>query len=688
RHNFQGSFDALNYKDGYWQLRKESIGVIAGGQRLLPVEPADLARASEPTPAQAQGGMAELAYSSIMDYGARMNGSIHGIGKYDEAAILFGYSGGGELGWVEVFEETRTDLDAPHQAWKSTRTDQPVWLRGAHVQIPFAHVTHSTSYHPFYTDRFHYSMLPLHFADGTLAQRPLSEGIEQGIQRMGKRGYRKWSEMKPYYDAIRAELKSVGVNDAIVTYYDPVLPDRVVSKAAPAGMPVEVPYMFCTDSEVAANVTCNRWDAGADLYEMTRDWVSRYEDYYAFSHFKRDRLFFSTNSVLSRTYGRLLANLPNVYQNWLFGQYLYQETYGYSIDDMELLGAGDPVWQSYYTMGVFDGLNTLLKTFSAVPPGYYGKVDDAGGARWERLEENLPDSSRMEQGREDALVASVSGAGRPYTDVVYLPRGPGVRSPYTLTETDGYDFYSRVHEVGHFWDQVAAMNALTSSTTSFLGVDRGSDALKYSLPYFITFSKELSRAFSGVWTEDASALAPTLVKREGRLAEVAAPVQVRAEDYLAGFVYPPAPAPGAGPVERAVSRPTWGTRYYAELFGMSFFTENFNQDFATQNQVFILGSGDSVEPITGYKQVKYADRFGGGFSYAALCKLSIPTDVNSACVQPPAAATMVLRAEQLATQMDAETDAGKRAALEAELRETERSLDIMRGLYGVFGRVL
>ncbi|MCI0572436.1 MAG: zinc-dependent metalloprotease, partial [Myxococcaceae bacterium] len=380
RHNFQGSFDALNYKDGYWQLRKESIGVQAGGKLVLPIEPDDLVAAAVPTQAQVEGGMAELAYSSIMDYGARMNGSIHGLGRYDEAAILFAYAGGGELGWVEVFPDVRREVATPNARWETTRLDRPLLVRGAQVQVPFSQATHYTPYSAFYTDRFHYTTLPLHFADATL---PLPQAIEQGVQRMGKRSYRKWSEMKPYYDAIQQELKSLGVDDVSWGYGDIQLPQLVLSRVAPTGMPVEVPYMFCSDGEVAANVTCNRWDAGADLYEMNRDWVSRYEDYYAFSHFKRDRLFFSTDSVFSRTYGRLLGNLPNVYQNWLFNQFIYQQAYGFTEEEMEeLVGVGDPLWQSYFTMAVFDGLNTLLSTFSAVPPGYYGKVVDVSGTRW------------------------------------------------------------------------------------------------------------------------------------------------------------------------------------------------------------------------------------------------------------------------------------------------------------------
>src|SRR5690606_15350344 len=42
----------------------------------------------------------ELKQASIMDYGAKFNAEFMGLGKYDRAAIAFGY---GNL--VEVFEE-------------------------------------------------------------------------------------------------------------------------------------------------------------------------------------------------------------------------------------------------------------------------------------------------------------------------------------------------------------------------------------------------------------------------------------------------------------------------------------------------------------------------------------------------------------------------------------------------------
>ena len=81
RHNFAASTDALNYHDEYWQIRDPNAQAL------------DL-----PTRNEMQLGLRQYAYSSIMDYGAKFLSDLKGLGKYDHAAIKFGY---GQL--VEAF---------------------------------------------------------------------------------------------------------------------------------------------------------------------------------------------------------------------------------------------------------------------------------------------------------------------------------------------------------------------------------------------------------------------------------------------------------------------------------------------------------------------------------------------------------------------------------------------------------
>lgn len=77
RHNFEASFDALNYQDEFWEIRKNSAPEEWAEQRLP-----------------------EYRYASIMDYGARFNSDTKGLGRYDYAAISYVYAG-----YAEAFSD-------------------------------------------------------------------------------------------------------------------------------------------------------------------------------------------------------------------------------------------------------------------------------------------------------------------------------------------------------------------------------------------------------------------------------------------------------------------------------------------------------------------------------------------------------------------------------------------------------
>ncbi len=86
QHNFGGSDDVINYHDEYWKIRDD--GEV--GPRL--VDPI--------TDEEINARIYDYAYSSIMDYAGRYTIDGLGVGKYDKAAIMFGYGGK-----VEVFRD-------------------------------------------------------------------------------------------------------------------------------------------------------------------------------------------------------------------------------------------------------------------------------------------------------------------------------------------------------------------------------------------------------------------------------------------------------------------------------------------------------------------------------------------------------------------------------------------------------
>lgn len=684
-HNFIASADALNYHDGYWELRKETIGVEVGGRRVMPVTAQNMLDASKPNQRQIDESMYEYTYSSIMDYGARVNAQNKGTGKYDDAAILFVYGGGYEPGWVEVFNELRNNYSAPNITVPLDNQAKVFTVRGAHVEIPLAHVEHYTPVSTFYTDKYHYSTLPFHFAD----QQPSLEAmLEQGIARMKNRSFRKWSEMERHYDRIRAELKNYNLSQTGFTENDYTRARDIINAAGGNTVPVEVPYMFCSDYEVGANLMCNRNDQGADVFEMTKKWMERFEQTYVFSNFRRDRLIYSPAAVASGKFGRFLGNIPNVYQQWLFNIYFLANYYELSPEEMDkYFGLGDPIWQNYWTMAVVDSTNLLMQQLSIPSAGYHGKRADGS---WEYVPTGDPLNRRLEPAAEAALKIELAKPQRGgYSDIVYVPRGPG-RSMFTVFDTFGYDGFSRVNEAGHFWDVYAALIALATSETNFLGVDRGSDALRYSLPYYMTFSEELAPLFNNYWTQNASYYSPMLAKQADGTAFVQVPTFLRAEKYIPGFVYPVAPAvpvdSGGQPMVMTKVAPvsTWSARFYAQFLSMAFFTENFNLEFAHFNQVFRLGAGDNLTPSNGFEVVTYEDPFGGGYIYAALRRIGD--------TQPPAGPAMVLRAAEfrtkweLARSSNQPVDGLTATQWEAEVRQATRTLEMMRGLYDIFGR--
>ena len=87
RHNFSGSYDAVNYNGKYWDLR------TAG-------DPTPQSRAWDPiTQDEINGRIREYQYSTVMDYGNNFTvADANGVQHYDYAAIKMGY---GDL--VEVF---------------------------------------------------------------------------------------------------------------------------------------------------------------------------------------------------------------------------------------------------------------------------------------------------------------------------------------------------------------------------------------------------------------------------------------------------------------------------------------------------------------------------------------------------------------------------------------------------------
>lgn len=529
RHNFEGSFDALNYHDHYWDLR---------GENGKPLE--------DPTLEQRKAGMDDYKYSSIMDYAQRVHSDLQGLGKYDLAAIAFGY---GQL--VEVFDAAPADPIAinPPQ-FNPYKADQ---VDGYHVFAPLyrdplrAVVQHGLR---------HYTEMPK---------------VMGGVQKMRARKF------IPYGQVV-AEMVGQGST-----------PDQPKKRTL-----WEVPYRFCSDEYAEGTPSCNRFDAGADSAELLRTGLQQYRDHYLLQAFRRDRVGFSIGDYEGRLWGHYFLPIALQYQNWVFQQYdpdvalnpgvlwdwltwdpsLVKQ---YSLESKpwaEALGGGLSM-----SAAVKEGVEALANVIGQPEPGQY-----------------CLDKS-TNQFRQYSYVTQ-TGAGLPLPQCttpqgcdgtaacvdLIIPIGQGRLYESEYDHDTGYYFYERLRHVGSFYDKINAIIALTDPSTYFIGVDSSQPINNYLLSMGIFFNKELGRLFGGM--------------AAGRNDVVGWMRNPQGKVVSRSWFDPKAQAKEAS--WQAIDVPgMFILRNYAIYFGMAWLPANWDQTFVDSMEIFLEGSGAAFKPKAG-----------------------------------------------------------------------------------------
>jgi len=700
RHNFQGSHDAINYFDDYWNIRKATITVDQNGQPKLPRTPADLKAASDGTESQQLQGLHDYEYSSIMDYAGKIFGDWQGIGKYDEAAIIFAYSGDMNPGYVEVFKNARRTSQAFPGSDGNMMT-----ISGAGGDLPMVNATHANPNVRNYTERYHYTTVPLHFGEGSDLTTALNDGILK--LRSDNRELAKWSDVKADEDRVRSALKA-----------DPSLindPDRA---AGTLGNPrLRVPYMFCSDESADGPVlSCNRFDRGPDYYEMVKTKLEDYWNYYLDSHFKRDRAFFSGNTALYRTYSTYNF-ASNVYKHWALYQYNEPRPSQEQLKDFPV----DVMIQDYWTMAVLDGVNSHLNVMSVPPDGLFMYRNLRGGPRWDVISQGEDFDYLNDEGRkklQDLYTSRLDGK-----DYVIVPRGLGRRMYSRYDYKSGFGFFERMLEAGHYNDQVGAMFAAVIPGIDVQGVDVTADFNRYNISYYTVFRSEFHNTFSALWSNDEEKIRPTLYKTVNNAgmvednAAIAWRVYVRGTDLYQGFNYPkevPGQCQGnqmppscfraqqnAAPANIQL---TWTSRIYGLFLGMALFRTNYDLDYAKANQIYKLGGAEEFTVTPGYHTVETQDPVTG-HRYVAI-------EANGAAPNSSSAVRMISIANDYLTMVKnpatcplpdyifflgyscMSAEAANNPALVEERRQywleiyqdQIRDLDLMRGMYQAYGK--
>jgi hypothetical protein len=269
RHDFGSSADSGNYQDAYYEIAERyplpeaadydldgTPGLSGQEQGEFEGDYAAVRSLRE------QVGIDGAANSSVMEYTANWYQRLQPIGKYDRAAVLYGY---GELSEVVP---TGAGPTAARRLLKD-------YLGGERCEqdadCPFA-------------------------VGGKAEAQLLGENRDRGLTQ----------RCVPSTRTPGQTLCSSLADD--------------LAAAAADGADLEaVKYRFCSDERAAGNLAwCSRFDEGADYRDIVRNIAESYDRMYLFSAFRRYKKRFSFGEYRAGLIDRRLGVLQTIYQNLIF----------------------------------------------------------------------------------------------------------------------------------------------------------------------------------------------------------------------------------------------------------------------------------------------------------------------------------------------------------------------------------
>lgn len=593
RHNFKGSYDAMNYFDRYWEIRK-----MDGTIHQRAVDPL--------SPEEERNGLAVWATTSIMDYGAKWDSDFSMMGRWDTAAIMYGYSG---------FKQVFRGIEPEQEKFWALGTIQN--FRSFSWPTPFDF----SGLEAINYTRVHYDPdNPVVTPDGIVDTRESN---------------RTWVP-----NTYITPQKRFGDE---IWMTDPEIEARLGG-----GDPrVMVPYKFCSDEFRNSSLGCNYFDEGADLYEIAENWMKAYDSYYVLNNFGRDRYRFGwdPNSYTGRIYGRYFDGLQNHLQYYvLFLTILYD--YGYwSAGQIEQYFTDlDKGWGGY-TLAVARSLDMFARVLNQPQAGNYGIRTRMDGTPYYYME--------LEPDWVDGCVTDFC---IPYID--------GKMWEDSWDQDFGYQWYLRKIRYGHFYDRPLAIQVLGEATNNFMGRDTQGDVRKYTINFARLYPDTLKALLAGInnqylegseFAAEGNPFAPVFCGLRNPTDRASAIIDMR--DASQPWRQP-CEVTGGTPQGFVDPGDTFTTQLYATTLGLAYFPMSYSQEFLDAARIYVSGSGEGIDWSNIPAEAEVVE-FTDPFSYKTYQAVKYP-DVNignktpgapvaeRVWVNPSIGATMLLQAQEIA----------------------------------------
>jgi len=497
RHQFTSSFDALNFRPQYWQLRTQN-----GTQtKTCTAATTDGSTCTGPrwydpvTQAERDGLIWRWQQTSVMDYPGDLTQDTLGIGAYDRAAMRLEYAD-----VADVWDEPSTVRCGPpgtdafgNPSSNPTCTPNGVALHG--LLDGFGGLTG-----PFYNNGrqyFHYSQL----------HKQLN--LIRDCQAADTSPPANWDEAKDgvYSPEFDGEIVAGMVCKGIPTDYvpfrelspndggfaqEPGIGDNIQRNYDALGR-VRRPYMFGSDNYAdIGNLPVLRHDNGADAYEIAHYLMSEYEDRYLFDDYRRNRTTFSLRNAFMRGYNRYNAKLKETTKGFALYNELFQATGQFD----DLTAEGGPLQHSALAASlVFDHFARILTrpnsgahfndtAWSPSQVPFLRSTDQNPGVDTDsNVNLFIPDGS-------SGIGKDVSWGGRLLNN--------------SLDQSKGYYAVDYQLNVGSYYDKTLAIYMLTDSEDRFISQSRDDfqDGRYRNTSFATLFPEGMRRLLANGLTED------------------------------------------------------------------------------------------------------------------------------------------------------------------------------------------
>lgn len=481
---------------------------------------------------QAANGMRQLQSASVMDYSAKFNDRFEGVGYYDRAAVRFGYGG-----MVEVFS------NAPNTAKFEPYMDDPT------VDDP----TNTATVHE----------------NGTTA-----------IEKMFKRvHYTKIPELFP--------------GDVSKLYERKFVKFSSITDGKTADGLVEVPYRFCSDELAGRLPTCERWDSGVDAFEIVRNALSDYEQYWPIWGYWHDSVLFQADLYYNRVVRTFY--MTKMQMQWWATKYQQFNKNDWWASRFGTPWHEDPLGGLGGSVAIMDTVNTMVQSFGRPEAGQHGYR----GSR--NVFEPIPfqDSSL-------------------YTNFKLITQtNCEARSVYPIYDYSGY--LPKVTRAGAIYERLAAFEMLADPTSNFLATDEATDITKYLISFYNLFPTELSNLYASILGNKTDSWGWYMVTRNGQpsrchrrnivgpeamdMAELR--TQLQGEDSAQDvWAFNPEP-------EYTFPTTRFRMPMLAAYYGLGMFLDDYDHSFVDQTRVYLEGHGGAITPAPGADAKSFTDPLSG-----------------------------------------------------------------------------